>query len=212
VYRLSASGIEPVENPTIGGMIELVSDNNLSKIRAWGYSTAGHRFVGFDLPGVATMVYDIDAGAWAKRQRFGETNWAGYAVATCFNKVLVGDRDGASLLYLSEATFTDDGGVIERVATAHVPVPPRTPIDELTLTARKGVGSSSVPSPQVMLSCSKDGGKTFGMEAMRPLGGIGEYLTRTIWRRFGRAKQDGFIFKLRVTDACSAVFTGAEYG
>jgi hypothetical protein len=96
------------------------------------------------------------------------------------------------------------------MATAHVPVPERTPVDSLTLYARRGVGNANVTSPQVMMSLSKDGGKTFGTEQMRDLGGVGAYLTRVIWRRLGRAKQYGLIFKLRVTDPCSAVFTGAE--
>jgi hypothetical protein len=62
------------------------------------------------------------------------------------------------------------------------------------------------------MSCSKDGGKSFGTERMRNLGAIGAYDTRIIWNHFGRVKQYGAIFKLRVTDPCSAVFAGAEYG
>jgi hypothetical protein len=211
VYHITNGGVEPVNNPTIGGMLDRLADTDLGNICAWGYATGNHRFVGFDLPGIATMVYDIDTGAWAQRRTFGRTLWAGYAVERCFGNIMVGSRDSAAMYRLSESVFTENGGTIERVATTYVPVPERTPIDSLTLYARRGVGNANVASPQVMMSISKDGGRTFGTEEMRGLGATGAYQTRTIWRRLGRAKQDGVIFKLRVTDPCSAVFTGADF-
>jgi hypothetical protein len=43
--------------------------------------------------------------------------------------------------------------------------------------------------PSVRLQISRDGGKTFGNERSRPLGKIGEYNRRAVWRRNGRSSR-----------------------
>ena len=50
------------------------------------------------------------------------------------------------------------------------------------------VGDAVVATdPQIMLSVSRDGGRTYGSEKWRPFGALGKYRNRIIWRRLGRA-------------------------
>ena len=51
-----------------------------------------------------------------------------------------------------------------------------------------GVGNTTDPGadPQITMSMSINGGKTFGNELSRSLGKIGEYNQRQIWDRLGR--------------------------
>ena len=61
--------------------------------------------------------------------------------------------------------------------------------------------------PQVMLSLSNDGGKTFGPEMWRSMGKRGEYLTRVRWNRLGAARRR--VFEVAVTDPVPWKLTGA---
>lgn len=63
-------------------------------------------------------------------------------------------------------------------------------------------------NPQVMLQVSRDGGHTFGNELWTTLGAAGNYRTRVVWRRLGRARD--FVFRFRVVDPVKAVFIGAS--
>ncbi len=57
----------------------------------------------------------------------------------------------------------------------------------------------------IMLSSSKDNGRTWSAERWIGLGPIGTYLTRVIWRRFGSARD--YVFKIRMSDPVKFVIT-----
>jgi hypothetical protein len=60
-------------------------------------------------------------------------------------------------------------------------------------------------NPQVMLSYSKNNGKTWSAELWKTLGPIGRYMNRVVWRRLGVSRD--WTFKLRISDAVKTVFT-----
>jgi hypothetical protein len=65
--------------------------------------------------------------------------------------------------------------------------------------------------PQVMLRWSDDGGHTWSNEHWKSMGGIGQFGTRTIWRRLGATmKIRDRVYELSGTDPVRIYIMGAE--
>jgi hypothetical protein len=60
--------------------------------------------------------------------------------------------------------------------------------------------------PNVAMSFSKDGGKTWSKEYIKSMGNIGEYRKRVIWRSLGRCKN--WVFKFRISDPVKRIIMG----
>lgn len=66
-------------------------------------------------------------------------------------------------------------------------------------------------APQIMLRFSDDGGHTWSNEAWRPMGKLGQYGTRVIWRRLGMTtKLRDRVYEISGTDPVKIVIMGAE--
>lgn len=64
---------------------------------------------------------------------------------------------------------------------------------------------------EVMLRWSDDGGNTWSNEHWRPMGKIGEYGTRVIWRRLGMTvKLRDRVYEVSGTDPVEINIMGAE--
>jgi hypothetical protein len=61
--------------------------------------------------------------------------------------------------------------------------------------------------PRVMLSVSRDNGKTYETEQWVPVGKQGQYMTRVLWRRQGSSRV--FTFKIRYTEPTKFVIANA---
>jgi hypothetical protein len=74
------------------------------------------------------------------------------------------------------------------------------PAIEIGLEAGLGVASSSSQgyNPQVMMTYSWDGGKTWSNERMESAGRMGSYKKRVQFRRLGSGSD--FVLKIRMTD------------
>ena len=65
--------------------------------------------------------------------------------------------------------------------------------------------------PYIRMDRSRDGGRTFTDERWRPLGKVGEYDRRSIWRRNGRAHRfDMYRFTLTEAIHCVGIQLTAE--
>jgi len=62
-------------------------------------------------------------------------------------------------------------------------------LPSLQLSMEVGEGTIANPSPQVRMSLSRDGGKSYGYERNRDVGAVGEYGRRVQWRKNGRFDQ-----------------------
>ena len=58
--------------------------------------------------------------------------------------------------------------------------------NELFMESGAGLTSGQGSDPQIRISYSDDGGRTFSAERARSFGKIGEYNKRIVWRRLGR--------------------------
>jgi hypothetical protein len=98
--------------------------------------------------------------------------------------LIAGDAYTGKLYNVSLDAFDEDG--------APMPVKIGLPTiqrdrDRVTLYALElycetGVGVANDPDPQAVMRYSRDGGRLWSNEMARPLGRIGEYANRVIWR------------------------------
>lgn len=129
-----------------------------------------------------------------------------------FNRThVVGDWEDGRLYALDLDTYTDDGGPIRRVrATIGDDNEMREIIyHALQLDIEAGVGlvDGQGSEPHMMLRWSDDGGHTWSNTHVAPMGRLGEYARRCIWRRLGKGRQR--VWEISITDPVRAVVMGA---
>ena len=82
---------------------------------------------------------------------------------------------------------------------------------QLDIEAGTGTVSDQGADPQVMLRWSDDGGHTWSNEHWVPMGKVGEYYRRVIWRRLGMTlKLRDRVYEVSGTDPVKIAIMGAE--
>ena len=186
------------------------SYSRIDDATAYSYQRDGHLFYRLDFPTAdATWVFDMTEGLWHElgywdavagkyHAHLGRTH------SFAFGKHLVGDYKSGNLYLLDPGTYTDNGAPIRRMRTApHLATEERAIFyAEFKLDMQVGVGldGNATPGAQanVTLQYSNDGGQTWGGERVVSAGGLGQYKTRVIWRRLGRARDR--VFSVIITD------------
>lgn len=178
VYRLS--GYDPVRISTHAIEYKVA---DASWFRACTYTQLGHKFYVLNTD-VGTFAYDMATSAWHERRSLGKDNYRCWFSSNCYGGDIFGDGYTGKL-YLPDLDVNTENGVVIPV---EIVVPSlQTDRSKATLYSfeaqiQAGVGTTEDPDPQMILQWSKDGGNTWSAELARPMGMVGEYLTRCIWR------------------------------
>lgn len=198
-------------------------ENKLSRYQtvsdavAWVYQQDGHLFYVLNFPTEnATWAYDIATGTWAERgyrnpedgliERHRGQNHMAFASMN-----LVGDHTSGKIYELDPDCYEDDGQpIVREVVAPHSRTGKRAFYAEAEIRMESGVGltEGQGSEPQIMLQMSDDAGRTWGSEHWRPMGKIGEYLTRAVWRRLGSAFNR--TFRIRITDPVPVCLVNAR--
>lgn len=196
VYRLD--GYNPVRISTHAIEYHL---RNVQDVWAFTYTQEGHKFYVLCTE-QGTWAYDMATGAWHERRSTGKDNYrVGFAV-TAWGQTYMGSNDNSDIWYPDLDVYTEDGEYI----SAQIDLPSIESNQKLLtmymfqLYCETGVGlnSGQGSDPQVMLTYSDDGGRTYSNELWRSLGGIGQYRTRVVWRSLGQFRQRDI--RLVITD------------
>lgn len=178
-----------------------LSQYDTTTATSYSYQEDGHYFYVINIVGApSSLVYDITEKQWHERARWNSANGmyerdrANFHLYA-FGKHLVTDYENGKI-YEQSLSYNDDAGtLIKRVR--------RLPYfsDDLEflyfshfqIDMQTGVGlatdaNTANTDPQVFLRWSDDGGHTWSTEIAVPLGKIGQYNTRAIWRRLGRSR------------------------
>lgn len=180
----------------------------------YSYMLDGHSFYVLTLPSLGqTWMYDGASGAWTKLESYGITRHRALRGLNAFGKVLVSDYESGLVYELRSDEYTDNGETITREITSEHVVSEdreRLTVHCLRIDAEVGIGTATGQGsdPQLMLTVSRDGGKTWGSEVWKSLGRQGEYRRRVDYRRLGQARQ--FTFRLRFTDPVRLTLVGAS--
>lgn len=155
-------------------------------------------------------VYSVAFNVWCKFQSLTSPTWA-YAYILDKGGLHYGlGRTGTVFSALSSAHRTDDkasasafGTEIVWEFTGHLAVNSgRKPISSVRIDGTKGIGSAEDANEDAFIEMrlSKENGNTFGNWRRRSTGRQGQYGTRTIWRRCGRAREPQTIMHFRGND------------
>jgi len=227
VYKAgTTSDPKNISTDSIDLAIQKFDDGEIAEAFSFTYSINGFSFVGFTIRSVnitsRTFVYNITASEflgrsiWFEQQTgISENAWGVQSVDFVFSKFLVSDINDGKIGVLDPDLYTEYGNVILALKTLPPFYGDSNPIfmDYLELTADAGqglvIGQGS--DPQVMLDFSDDGARTWSSEFWSPLGKIGEYFRRTVWRRLGRVP-DHSIYRFKITDSFKRVLIKLSAG
>jgi len=168
--------------------------------RAFTYDQEGHKFFCLEIDR-GTFCFDVATGAWHQRQSWGSTWWRCAGAASAYGKTLLFDRANGNI-YLPAPEVYDEAGdpiAVEITLPTLEYGRERVTMYSFEVTMETGPGNDAVADPQIALTYSDDGGHRWSNEMWRPMGKVGEYRVRCVWRRLGqfRTRQ----LRLRMTDA-----------
>jgi hypothetical protein len=195
-YRLSGYTPERVSSHAMEQAVEGYADKTC---RVMPFTEGGHKMVAFHFA-EATWAHDISTQLWHERQSMGHTRWRPQIALRAFNRTLVGDYSSNRLGYLDPNVMEEWGEVLRSSCTAPSVAEENREIfhSSLELQFEQGVGTLQTTDPQVMLDWSDDGGRTWSSEHWRPLGAMGAFKSRAIWRRMGRARDR--VYRYAISD------------
>ena len=207
------SAILNIEDPWVTDLLQTAGAANIVKLT---YSDRAHSFAGWRTPN-GCVFYDNLTKTFHTRGTLNTDTWRYTDMVEADARVFVCDATGQfdelSRTYLSESmpNTTTMGTEIQRLMTAILPAQSgRMAIKSVKLEGSKGGGLSTGQGsdPEIAMRQSKDGGNTFTSWMSRKLGAIGAYSQRSIWRRRGRARDQGVVFQFRKSDPIRSAYTG----
>lgn len=211
VMYLKGYAAVPISSQEVDSLINGYSA--VSDATAFAYMWGGHPFYQINFPTAGkSWLYDASTNLWSPLEYgLAGGRHRGEMHVDFVNRALIADYENGNIYELDEETYNDNGTALAReLIGRHVfQGNNRFIVDSLYVDFEVGVGiaSGQGSDPQVMLSISKDGGKTWGTELWKSLGKIGEHSARVVWRRLGLGRD--WTFKLRLTDPVKTVITYA---
>lgn len=198
VVQLAGYAPTPISDPAMEGVINDYS--TLSDATAFAYRIGGHTFYEINFPTAgASWLFDATTGLWSELSSGSEGGRHRAELGADFvNKAIVSDYENGNLYRLDLDVYTDNGTEIQReLVSRHIFGEQHVSIARLWLDCETGNGvvSGQGSEPVMMLSVSKDGGRTFGNERTATLGALGQYSARPIWRRLGAAYEHTLKFR-----------------
>jgi hypothetical protein len=209
-YQMERISTSAVEND--------LDDDVINDAIGFTYQIRGHEFYVINFPTAdKTWVYDASTKMWHKWLSVDSLNIYHRHRSNCFaffqGMGIVGDFQNGKLYSLEHAVYTDDGNVIRRMRRCPHLVQDFKRIfhSDLQIQFQPGVGLDGIQQgtdPQAMLRWSNDGGSTWSKEHWVPIGKMGKYKNRAIWRRLGQARDR--IYEVVITDPIKAVIVSAN--
>ncbi|MFZ2287612.1 MAG: packaged DNA stabilization protein [Bacteroidales bacterium] len=221
VYR--ANGYTGTRMSTHAVEFAIQGYTTISDAIGYTYQQEGHAFYVLSFPSAnATWVYDVSVGGWHERASFENGAFIRHrsnCQMTLGGEVVVGDYSNGNLYAFDLDVYADHTGV-QRFVRSWRALPSgsnnltRTAQHSLQLDIEAGVGLDGVTQgddPLVNLRWSDDGGHTWGNYHTRPIGRIGEYARRVIWRRLGMTtKLRDRVYEISGTDPVKISIMGAQ--
>jgi hypothetical protein len=223
---MAGGSAEPINisNDAIDQEIQKFTDTEIADSFSFSYSLSGFSFRGFTFRSInttpRTFVYNVTASrllgeaTWHEQQTgIADGSWRVNSVDFVYNKLLVSDNESGIIGILDPDVFTEYGTTILRSRTTGPIAGNGLPlyVNFLELTTNSGTGTISGQGldPKVMMDYSDDGARTFSSEFWRPLGKIGEYFRRSVWRRLGRVPAHR-VWRFKVSDPVRVAFIKLE--
>lgn len=213
-----SSGGQPkrISTRAIENQLRTFTDEQIQDSVVVKYSQSGSYFVAWSFTDQTTFVYDFSSQLWAERSsRIDITDriWRPASIVDAYGELFVGDRFSNKIGIIDKEVFTEYTEDIIGIFTT-------PPIDndgqpffmdsiELFVESGTALTTGQGSDPEIRMTFTDDGGRTFSNSTSRKAGKIGENDTRVIWNRLGRvSRQRAFEFKM--SDPVKRVIIKAE--
>ena len=180
----------------------------------FNYLIDGHDMYQLTFPTAnRSFLFDATMGMWSEVQTGTTPYTRHYAqLGIVFDDVnYFTDATSGNIYQFSQYAYTDNGTPQLRQCTSmHIRNQGNVfGIAELYIDMDTGEGlqSGQGSSPLLMIEVSKDQGRTYGTMRTVPIGGVGQYYTRAVSRRFGMARD--FVFRITLSDPIPFIITDA---
>ena len=195
IWRVvSSQSAQKISTDAIDHAIQKFTDDEISNAFSFTFTTNGQFIAAFTfessiIPSV-TFCYNATSQKWFQLQSgIDDDRWRVNAIVNAYGKLLCSDSNDGRIGYLDNI-FEEYGETIYRERTSQPfnqgNVSQYWPEIELTMETGVGLTTGQGSDPQIRMSFSDDGGRTFSAEQTRSFGKVGEYKKRAIWRRNGR--------------------------
>lgn len=195
-YLGSNGGMDRVSTTAVESSIEHEDPQG-----ALYYEDEGHKFCALLFDSRPAWVYDIAVGEWHERAEGNDLGpWSVQACCKAYGGYIAGTKTG--MLARFSRTGKDNGlTMVKRaVGRTYGGDMQRFRVHEVALPVKVG---TTTDSDIIELRVSRDHGRTWSDAMPRPLGAIGEYARRIVWKRLGQFEQ----ITLEITYAGSADIT-----
>lgn len=211
VYR--ATGYQPQRVSTHAIETQL---NEIDKTGGYAltYTQEGHYFLVLTFPAAdQTFVFDAANGQWHERSSRYENRdryWRPAAIVEAFGRLYVFDSFSGKVGYLDLDTYTEFGETIisTRISTVFSADAQPVRMSTLQVVMETGVGLVDGTDPQILMSYSDDGGRTYTNDREGSIGVIGAYRKRVKWQKLGRFYQR--VVRLRIASPVRRAIINAE--
>lgn len=232
VGKISGHSVIPISTPDLDGLINAYAVT--SDAVSHSYLLNGHPMYQINFPSAGkSWSYDGRTKQWSPRKSYRMTRHRCDKAWQFLSKTILTDESNGRLYRLNPMTLNENGEPIEgEIVGEHWDGELQNmTIDRLRLDMEVGTGvgtegsittwdgegtiwddgetlwdyQRAIPC-QVMLSISKDGGKTYGNEMWRSAGHLGDYTRVVTWRRLGGSTR--LTAKFRLVDDFRRVIIG----
>lgn len=203
----------PISTRAIEVALRSYTETELENVFAWTYLEDGSDFVGFSFTDTC-YVYDLSTELWHERRSVDQAgNSITYRISNiveAYGFLIAADIFNGNIGRMSKDVLTEYDDTIRR----RVVFPPIdnngdvTIVSSAELVCETGVGllpPQQGDAPEIRLSWSDDGGRTFEGNISETLGGIGEYNHRVFWNELGGFDRSR-MFALDISDPVKIAF------
>lgn len=216
--RLVGSQYEVISqtNDSAEARIRAVPPSQRPTVKVWFQHYDGHPFVAVDVPGDASLVFDVKTRMMHERKSWDGVNgysqeWIGHFTQAAFGRTFVGSKLDGRLYTFQSRADSEAGETFERVVTALVSIPSGTPVmSNVCLHFRTGLAALTERSGVVEMRYKKRGDRWSAWRGAS-MQARGERINKAIWRRLGRASSRQFEVQFRVTDPQPFYVDGATF-
>lgn len=200
IARIKGYSVEIVSTTDIDNILQQMARTSIiSDCTAFSYQIDTHVFAQFNFPTAnRSLLLDTTTGIWSEVQSGVTLSYAarhiGNVGAGAYGQQFIADYSNGNVYVPDPGTYTDNGNVIVRELVTPCALEDFNTfrISQIYLDMRTGHGLSSPSAqgynPTLMLQVARDN-RDFGMPRFFSLGRQGQYWTRMLSRRWGRAKQ-----------------------
>ena len=217
LYRSNGYSPARIDNLAMEEQLRTLTAQQLSECIAFSYEQESQLFYVLRPPVGSAWALDIGMGTWTELTTWGADAYRVTFTAHAYGKTFCAALDDESYYTFENDIYTDDGVVIERIATFGVPSDGRVTVDSLAFDMQTNDAplSGQGSSPSMMVEYWKDSGRytsgAAGVIRNVNLPRRGQYTKKPMLWRLGQVNaQDGLIAKCTITDPVDPTFYGVR--